>query len=142
MAEGTNEATAVIETLITNIQNEIDATNNSIQSIEEKVKTSIESSKETVKSIGLIIDISKTISYILDMMTEQSKVILEVKENIIVMAEQNKSNMVVDEQSSTDAIELVNYIIRQTDKLSKVIESLEYSTDDLESIIGAFIIAR
>lgn len=141
LAEGTNEATSVIDNLITAIQKEIHQTNGSIVKIEDRVKISIENSTETVKSIGLIIDISKTISYILDMMTEQSKVIAEVKDNILVMAEQNKSNSAVGEQSREAAIELINYIIHQTDKLSKVIESLEYSTDDLENIVGSFKIS-
>ena len=141
LAEGTNEATSVIDNLITAIQKEIHQTNGSIVKIEDRVRISIENSTETVKSIGLIIDISKTISYILDMMTEQSKVIAEVKDNILVMAEQNKSNSAVGEQSREEAIELINYIIHQTDKLSKVIESLEYSTDDLENIVGSFKIS-
>lgn len=141
LSEETNQATATIENLITSIQNEVNQTNESIVRIEDKVKISIDNSTETVKSIGLIIDISKTISYILDMMSEQSKVISEVKENIISMAEQNETNTVVGEQSSTEALELVNYIIRQTDKLSKVIESLEYSTQDMESIVESFKIS-
>lgn len=89
----------------------------------------------------LFIDISKTISYILDMMSEQSQVISEVKENIIAMAEENEANAAIGEKSSAEAFELVNYIIRQTDKLSKVVESLEYSTQDMESIVESFKIS-
>ena len=54
------------------------------------------------------------------------------------MAEQNKSNSVEGEQSREAAIELINYIIHQTDKLSKVIESLEYSTRDTGNIVDSF----
>ena len=47
----------------------------------------------------------------------------------------------IGEKSSQEALELVGYINKQTNKLSKVIESLEYSTEDLEGIVESFTIA-
>ncbi|WP_099468938.1 methyl-accepting chemotaxis protein [Konateibacter massiliensis] len=138
LSEETNSATMLITKLIYAIQNEINETNVSISAIEEKVKTSIENSTESMKAVGLIMDISKTISYILEMMSEQSGMMNEVRENIIVMGKQNEENSKVGEQSSKEVLELVSYINRQTEKLSKVIESLEYSTEDLGGIVESF----
>lgn len=138
LSEGTNEATGTIGQLITTIQKEIDYTNKSIISIEEKVKRSIEYSTESISAVSLIKDISKTISYILEIMSEQSQLIKEVRANIKDMSKQNESNTAIGEQSSAETLELVSYIIKQTEKLSKVIESLEYSTEDLEGIVEGF----
>lgn len=138
LSEGTNQATTVIKTLITDIQREIDRTNESIRKIEERVKISIHKSTETVQAIGLIIDVSKTISYILDIMQEQSLITEAVKAEIIAMARENEASTVIGEESSREALELVSYIIYQTDKLSKVIESLEYSTRDTGNIVDSF----
>lgn len=141
LAEGTNQATAMIETLITTIQKEITYTNESISSIEKKVKISIENSTESIKAVGLVMDISKTITYILEMMSEQSQIISDVRGNILTMGKQNEENTVIGEKSSKEALELVEYINKQTNKLSKVIESLEYSTEDLEGIVESFTVA-
>lgn len=141
LAEGTNQATAMIETLITTIQKEITNTNESISSIEKKVKISIENSTESIKAVGLVMDISKTITYILEMMSEQSQIISDVRVNILTMGKQNEENTVIGEKSSKEALELVEYINKQTNKLSKVIESLEYSTEDLEGIVESFTVA-
>lgn len=54
------------------------------------------------------------------------------------MAKQNEANTVVGERSSQEAKELVTYINRQTDKLTKVIESLEDSTENLDGIVESF----
>ena len=141
LAEGTNQATAVIENLITTIQKEINNTNTSIARIEEKVKISVGNSTESIKAVGLVTDMSKTITYILEMMSEQSQIISDVRGNIISMGKQNEENTVIGEKSSQEALELVGYINKQTNKLSKVIESLEYSTEDLEGIVESFTIA-
>lgn len=138
LSEGTNEATTVIEGLIHTIQNEIDQTNVSISAIENKVKTSIETSTESMKAISLVIDISNTVSYILETMSEQSVLMNEVRSNIVTMAKQNEENSILGENSSKEALELVFYINKQTEKLSKVIESLEYSTNDLDEIVESF----
>jgi len=141
LAEGTNQATAVIEKLITTIQKEIDNTNTSIARIEDKVIISIGNSTESIKAVGLVTDMSKTISYILEMMSEQSQIITDVRGNILSMGKQNEENTIIGEKSSKEAIELVGYINKQTNKLSKVIESLEYSTEDLGKIVESFTVA-
>lgn len=138
LSEGTNEATGVIEELIHTIQKEINQTNESIVAIEEKVKISIENSTESIKAVGLVMDISKTISYILEIMSEQSRIIDDVRKSILDMAKQNEENTSIGEKSSQEALELVTYINKQTEKLSKVIESLEYSTEDLDGIVESF----
>jgi methyl-accepting chemotaxis protein len=138
LSEGTNDATGVIEELIYTIQKEINRTNESIVAIEDKVKISIENSTESIKAVGLVMDISKTISYILEMMSEQSNIIDDVRRSILDMARKNEENTAVGEKSSQEALELVAYINKQTEKLSKVIESLEYSTEDLDGIVESF----
>lgn len=142
LSEGTNEATTVIEGLIHTIQNEINQTNASFMAIENKVKTSIENSTESMKAVSLVIDISKTISYILETMSEQSVLMNEVRSNILMMAKQNEENSIRGETSSKEALELVSYINKQTGKLSKVIESLEYSTADLNEMVESFKIEK
>lgn len=142
LSEGTDEATTVIEGLIHTIQNEINQTNVSILAIENKVRTSIENSTESMKAVSLVIDISKTISYILEIMSEQSVLMNEVRSNILTMAKQNEENTTIGETSSKEALELVSYINKQTGKLSKVIESLEYSTEDLDEIVESFKITQ
>lgn len=140
LAEETNQATSVIEVLITTIQKEIDNTNRSITSIEDKVKVSVDHSTESIKAVGLVMDISKTISYILEIMSEQSKIVKDVRSNIVSMEKQNEANTEIGEESSMEALKLVEYINKQTNKLSKVIESLEYSTEDLGGIVESFTV--
>lgn len=142
LSEGTSDATTVIEGLIHTIQREINKTNESIVAIEEKVKISIQNSNESMKAVGLVMDISKTISYILEMMSEQSIMMNEVRSNILSMSKQNEENSIIGEKSSKEVLELVSYINKQTQKLSKVIESLEYSTEDLDGIVESFKISK
>lgn len=138
LSEETGNATKTIEELVLSIQNEVKHTNSSINQIEEKVGRSIESSKESIKAVALIMDISKTISYVLNMMDDQSKLIAEAKTNINEMQKQSEVHRKVGEESVEEALKLTEYVSYQNEKLSKVIEGLEYSTQGLAEIVESF----
>jgi methyl-accepting chemotaxis protein len=138
LAMQTSDATTMVEQLISSIQTEIDTTNNNINLIDYKVTATIKSAKESSKSVALVIDVSKTISYILNIMGEQNTLIKEVRSNIRNMASKSEKNAIVGEESSSQALALIDSIIKQTYKLNQVLEDLEYSTDDLNNMVGAF----
>lgn len=140
LSESTSEATGMIADLIHSIQTEIANTNSSIYDIKDKVAASIINSTENIKAVEVVQDITKTIGQILQILSEQSEIVESVRKNIIEMSETNGEKMEIGKKSSDEALQLVTYINKQTTKLSKVIESLEYSTEDLSKIVEVFTI--
>jgi methyl-accepting chemotaxis protein len=138
LAASTNDATLIIENLIHSIQKEIKDTNDNINIIDDRVKLSISSTKESVEAVEVVVEISNTIDYMLKIMRKQHNVIKDVKENINRMAVISKENTKIGKDNSNQAIDLSSNIIKQIGKLNQVIDSLEYSSEDLESIVGAF----
>lgn len=138
LSTGTSDATLMIKELITSIQNEIKDTNHNIKMIDEKVKASVKSSRESAKAVELVVSISNTISYILNIMSEQNKVTKDVYENICDMEKRSEKNTKIGENNSKLALTLAKDIMIQIEKLNHVIESLEYSADDLDRLVGDF----
>lgn len=138
LATETNDATTMVEQLISSIQSEIDKTNANITVIDNKVSATIKSAKESSKSVILVKDVSKTITYIMNIMSDQNKLIKEVRSNIKDMAKKSEKNTEFGEENSQHALELIENITIQTGKLDKVLDDLEYSTQDLSNLVGAF----
>ncbi|ROR23445.1 methyl-accepting chemotaxis protein [Mobilisporobacter senegalensis] len=138
LSNGTEESTLMIKDLIQSIQNEINETNHNITVIDEKVKANIRSSKESAKSMELVVNLSRTMSYILNIMSEQNGLIKEVKSNISSMARRSEESTVIGENNSKHALELASDIAKQIDGLNQVLESLEYSASDLDKMVESF----
>ncbi|MDF2590340.1 MAG: methyl-accepting chemotaxis protein, partial [Anaerocolumna sp.] len=138
LATQTGDATTLVEQLISTVQQEIKQTNQNITLIDDQVKATIKNSKESMQAVSLVIDVSKTISYILNIMNEQNLAISEVRGNISEMAIKSEKNAVVSEEYSKQAILLINNITKQTDKLNRVLEDLEFSSDGLADMVAAF----
>ena len=134
----TQEATKVIEGLILAIQKEIGNTNSNIEVIDEKVKVSVKSTRESTKAVELVVDVSNSISTILDIMEDENAVIMEVSSNISDMASKSEESVQIGEESNQLAKDKIQDIMRQVEKLEKVLEGLEYSSNDLDEIVGAF----
>jgi methyl-accepting chemotaxis protein len=135
LAEATSESTLSIKTLVENIQNEINLTNKTIAVIDEKVKVSTKSSQETVETFKLFADVSE---YITHALSSQRQMVATANVKITDMAEKSKDSSIVVKQSSSDAIQVVSEILKQTNMLKKVIDGLEYSSDNLEKIVSEF----
>ena len=138
LASETSNATTVIEKLISSIQKKVEETNENINLIDYKVKATVKSTKESTKAVSLVIDVSKTITYILNIMGEQNILIKEVRNNMKQRAQQSEQNALIGEDNSLHAIELIENIIKQTNKLDEVLEDLEYSADDLAEMVADF----
>ncbi|HEX3022162.1 MAG TPA: hypothetical protein VHP81_07205, partial [Lachnospiraceae bacterium] len=132
--------TRVIGDLITSIQKEITETNKNIEVIDDKVKSSVKSTRESTKAVELVVDVSNTITNILDIMSNQNKLIREVRSNISHMAKQSEQNVQIGEESNQIAQNKIKDITKQIYKLKQVLEGLEYSSEDLKEIVGAFVV--
>ncbi len=138
LATQTGDATTMVEQLIFAIQQEIVTTNANINLINNQVTVAVKNAKESTKSVALVIDVSKTISYILTIMGEQNVIIKEVRNNIKDMAEKSEKNALIGEENSNQAITLIGNIIKQTHKLNQILEDLEFSSNDLSEMVAAF----
>lgn len=138
LSTDTQEATKVIEGLIRAIQEEIGNTNSNIQVIDEKVKVSVKSTKESTKAVELVVDVSNSISTVLDIMEDENAVIMEVSSSISDMASKSEMSVQIGEESNQLAKDKIQDIMKQVEKLKKVLEGLEYSSNDLDEIVGAF----
>lgn len=134
----TQEATKVIEGLIRGIQEEIGNTNTNFEVIDEKVKVSVKSTRESTKAVELVVDVSNSITTVLDIMEDENAVIMEVSGNISDMASKSEKSVRIGEESNQLAKDKIQDIMRQVEKLRKVLEGLEYSSNDLDEIVGAF----
>lgn len=135
LAEATSDATLSIKDLVENIQKEIKLTNENIEVIDEKVKISTKSSQETVETFKLFADVSE---YITKALSAQREMVATASDKINDMADKSKDSSVVVKQSSSDAIQVVSEILKQTNMLKKVIGGLEHSTDNLDKIISEY----
>lgn len=138
LATQTNDATRMVEQLISAIQQEITNTNTNIDDIDSKVTATIKSAKESTKAVALVIDVSKTITYILNIMSEQNIMIKEVRKNIYEMAQKSEKNTLIGEKNSHQAAEHIEDIMKQTYKLNQILDDMEYSSDDLAEMVTAF----
>ena len=134
----TQQATKVIETLIYSIQDEINTTNLNFDVINDKVNISVKSTRESTKAVELVVDVSNSITSILDIMEKENKVIIEVHDNISAMAVKSEKSVKIGEESNQMAQNKILNIMKQVDKLKKVLEGLEYSSKDLDEIVGGF----
>lgn len=136
----TQTATTNISDLIHSIQQEIQSTDADIILINEKMQNSIQSTRESTKAVDLVIDVSKSMTQIVDIMEQQNKVIREVRHNISSMIEQSDESLAIGEESTQIAKDRIESITKQTYKLEKVLEGLTGSSKDLEEIVNSFIL--
>ena len=136
----TQTATTNISDLIHSVQQEIQSTDADIILINEKMQNSIQSTRESTKAVDLVIDVSKSMTQIVDIMEQQNKVIREVRHNISSMIEQSDESLAIGEESTQIAKDRIQSITKQTYKLEKVLEGLTGSSKDLEEIVNSFIL--
>ncbi|HAU85246.1 MAG TPA: methyl-accepting chemotaxis protein [Lachnospiraceae bacterium] len=135
LSQETQNATKMIESIITDIQKDILLTNRNITIINDKVNASAASTKESTKAVSLVIDVSKTITKVLQTMDTQRLIIEDVQTNINEMAKSSKTAVEIGASSTELANNKMQNISRQTEKLQKVVEGLEISTLDLEGMV-------
>lgn len=138
LATQTGDATTLVEKLISSIQLEINKTNNNIDLINNQVTLSVKNTKESIKAVSMVTDVSKTISYILKIMREQNILIKEVRNNIHDMSEESEQDVLIGKENCQHAMELIDKITNQTYKLNQVLEDLEFSSEDLAVMIADF----
>lgn len=136
----TQKATTTISELIHSIQQEIAATDKNIADINKKMENSIQSTRESTKAVDLVIDVSKSMTQIVDIMEQQNKVIREVRHNISAMIDQSDKSLAIGANSTQIAKDRIQSITKQTYKLDKVLEGLNGSSKDLEEIVNSFIL--
>nr|WP_243124082.1 methyl-accepting chemotaxis protein [Clostridium tyrobutyricum] len=142
LAVQTEEATKSIGDLVENIQKETNNTFNDINEIDSKVQESTGNVKGNIDSFKYIVDNVKDI-------TQKMETILEItnKEN------KDVDNMVININESADEIDrrtssgasrseesliLLEQILNETVRLKQVTDNLEYTSDNLQEMVGAF----
>lgn len=138
LASQTVDATTLVEQLISSIQSEIYKTNRTIDVINDHVTTTVKYSKESIKAVSLVNDVSKSISYVLAIMNGQDVLIKEVRSNIREMSKESYKDVQIGRENSHQAIDLINKISNQTYKLNQILEDLEFSSEDLAGMVADF----
>ncbi|MDD7795283.1 methyl-accepting chemotaxis protein [Clostridium sp. 'White wine YQ'] len=142
LASETEESTTSISEIVRNIQLETKNTSGAIEHINSSVKKSVISTKEAIKSFGLIsnniTEVTKTMESISKITNSQSISVNKVDIEINKMAEVIRKNTLQGASSSEESLSLVEDILRQIIQLKQVSEIMVYSSDNLEEIVGGF----
>ncbi|OAA86814.1 methyl-accepting chemotaxis protein [Clostridium ljungdahlii] len=145
LAVETEDATKSIGTLVINIQNEIRNTFHQINEIDSKVEGSTSSVKDSIGSfkyiIGNIEDINKKMDNISQITNKESEDVDNMVVNINQAADEINRRTVKGTSSSEESLNLLEEILSKTTRLKEISDTLEYSSDNLQEMVGAFKIS-
>jgi len=142
LAIETEEATQSIGLIVSNIQNETNNTFQDINDINSKVKNSSHSVKNSIDSFKYIVnnitDITEKMETILKITNKESTDINNMVTNINTSAEKINKRTVKGASSSEESLSLLEDILSKTIRLKEVTDNLEYSSTDLQEMVGDF----
>lgn len=142
LALETESATKSITNVIDKVQNHTQDTFNYAGQIDEKIKISAESVQQTVKSFEQINDdvriISDAMKSISEITVNQNTNVSEIMEDVTTMADVVEASTETSSTRSEESLELVNKILSEINKLKHATQALEYSSENLDEIVGAF----
>lgn len=142
LAAETEEATKSIGELVLNIQLETNNTFNEISSIDSKVSDSTTSVKDTISSFKYITDNIKDINGNMDTMffitNKESEYVNNMVVNINASADKINKRTARGASQSEESLQLLQNILNDTTRLKHITDNLEYSSNDLQEMVGAF----
>ena len=142
LAAQTNSATLKIEKLVTDIQSLVESTHTNMKIINEKVAASSKSTLESMESFKIFKEVSENLGEIMEVMKRQSKVIKKADDTMNEMTSNEVSQKIIEQNDSTQLVELTDKMQHQITKLNEIIKGVEYSSEGLEHIVGAFKITK
>lgn len=142
LAIETEEATQSIGLIVSNIQNETNNTFQDINDINFKVKNSSNGVKNSIDSFKYIVnnitDITEKMETILKITNKESTDISNMVTNINTSAEKINKRTARGASSSEESLSLLEDILSKTIRLKEVTDNLEYSSTDLQEMVGDF----
>lgn len=142
LAAETAEATKSIGGIISNIQKETNNTFNEISSIDSKVSDSTNSVKDTINSFKYIADnikdINENMDTILFITNKESEYVNNMVVSINESADKISKKTAKGASKSEESLVLLQNILKDTTKLKHITDNLEYSSNDLQNMVGAF----
>nr|WP_311836383.1 methyl-accepting chemotaxis protein [Clostridium tyrobutyricum] len=142
LAVQTEEATKSIGDLVENIQKETNNTFNDINEIDSKVQESTGNVKDNIDSFKYIVDnvkdITRKMETILEITNKENKDVDNMVININESADEIDRRTSSGASRSEESLILLEQILNETVRLKQVTDNLEYTSDNLQEMVGAF----
>lgn len=138
----TEDATQSIGDVVLNIQGEIRDTFEEINKINSKVQKSTENVKGNINAFkyiaGNIKDINMNMGTILEITNNESRNVNNMVVGINKSADEIEKRTAAGKTNSEESLGLLDEILNQTIMLKQIADNLEYSSDNLQKMVGAF----
>jgi methyl-accepting chemotaxis protein len=142
LANETENATKSIGSLVANIQRETKSTFDDVTQVDSKFQYSTDTVRDTIGSFKYIIDnikdINKKMETILRITNQENEDVNNIVININESADELNKRTSRGANISEESLNLIKYISNETLKLKQITDVLEYSSDNLNEIVGAF----
>ncbi len=142
LALETEEATKSISNVIEQVKEQTQSTFEYAGEINGKVHTSVDSVKNSIESfvqinndINIISDAMNSISHIT---STQSESVGKVMNNVSTMADKVEQSTENNSNKSEESLAMVKKILSEIRQLKQATEVLEYSSDNLNEMVGSF----
>lgn len=142
LALETEEATKSISNVIEQVKEQTQSTFEYAGEINGKVHTSVDSVKNSIESfvqinndINVISDAMNSISHIT---STQSESVGKVMNNVSTMADKVEQSTENNSNKSEESLTMVKKILSEIRQLKQATEVLEYSSDNLNEMVGSF----
>lgn len=142
LALETEEATKSISDVIEQVKEQTQSTFEYAGEINGKVHTSVDSVKDSIESfdqintdINIISDAMNSISHIT---STQSESVGKVMNNVSTMADKVEQSTENNSNKSEESLAMVKKILSEIRQLKQATEILEYSSDNLNEMVGSF----
>lgn len=142
LALETEEATKSISNVIKQVQEQTQATfeyageiNNKVNVSTSSVKNSIQSFDQINDDINIITDAMQSIAHITSTQTEN---VGDVMNNVSNMADKVEQSTESSSSKSEESLTMVKKILSEIRQLKQATEVLEYSSDNLNEMVGSF----
>jgi methyl-accepting chemotaxis protein len=142
LALETEDATKSISNVIKQVQKQTQSTFEYAGEINSKVSTSTESVKNSIESFDQInVDvniISEAMQSIAQITSTQSENVGDVMNNVSTMADKIEQSTEHSSNKSEESLTMVKKILSEIRQLKQATEVLEYSSDNLNEMVGSF----
>ena len=142
LALETEDATKSISNVIKQVQEQTQATFEYAGEINSKVNISTGSVKNSMQSFGQVNDdvniIAEAMNSIAKITSTQSESVGDVMNNVSTMADKVEQSTEHSSNKSEESLTMVKKILSEIRQLKQATEVLEYSSDNLNEMVGSF----
>lgn len=142
LALETEAATKSISNVINQVRNQTQATFEYAGEINDKVSISTVSVQKSIKSFDQINEdiniIANSMQSIAEITSTQSESVGEVMNNVSTMADKVEQSTENSSSKSEESLTMVKRILSEIRQLKQATEVLEYSSDNLDEMVGSF----